>query len=306
MLVLVAGATGHIGQHLIDALHSRGHQVRALARNLSSLSPAHQSKLHSSVQSTSYYDIAALDQACNGADAIIVAYSGSPELVIEGHLLLIRAAERAGIKRFIASSWCYDFRSLTLGQHDSYDPYIMLQRHLEMSSSIKPTFILSGVLAEVFFSVPGRVSFSTQAHGIWDPQAKGMEIWGTGDEVWHWTTEKDAAEFAADIIGREDAEKGGFWEVCSGAGTSWEIAAEYESVRGRKVNVQVKGTIGELRANALEARSQGSVQNMWGYIGWFYNLYTVDGTWVLKNLDNEKLGTRRTTLEEFLVENPEV
>jgi hypothetical protein len=221
-------------------------------------------------------------------------------------MLLIRAAERAGIKRFIASTWCYDFRGLVLGQHDSYDTYILLKRHLEMSSSIKPTFILSGVLAEVFFSVPGRVSFSPQVHGVWDPQAKAMEIWGTGDEVWHWTTERDAAHFAADIIGREGAEEGGFWEVCSGASTSWELAAEYERVRGRKVDVQVKGTVEELRANAVEARRQGSAQNMWGYIGWYYNLHTVDGTWTLKNLDNDKLATKTTTLEEFLEENPEV
>ncbi|EMT69352.1 hypothetical protein FOC4_h10016918, partial [Fusarium odoratissimum] len=33
MLVLVAGATGNLGQKLIDSLYSRGHQVRGPGRN---------------------------------------------------------------------------------------------------------------------------------------------------------------------------------------------------------------------------------------------------------------------------------
>ena len=83
MLVLVAGATGNIGQRLIDSLANRGHKVRVLARNPSKLPAKRLEKLGTFVSSKSYYDIDALDYACTGVDAVICAYAGIPELQLE-------------------------------------------------------------------------------------------------------------------------------------------------------------------------------------------------------------------------------
>ena len=300
MLVLVAGATGNVGQHLIDSLIDRGHQVRALARNPSKLPAQKLQKLESFITSKEYYDIDALNRACTGVDAIICAYAGIPELQLDAQLLLLRAAERAGVTRYISSSWNYDWRDLPLGMQESYDPFICFRRHVDLSSSIRPIYIFCGILAEVLFSVPGHGDFSPANHGVWDPKSKKMEIYGTGNELWHWTTEKDAAEFAAAIIQRDDAAQGGFWTVCSGVNTLPDIASIYERVKGCKVNVQYKGSVSDLRHNALEARKQGSEKNPWSYIGWFYQLHTVDGTWTLKDLQNDLLDVKTTPLEDFL------
>lgn len=48
--------------------------------------------------SRNHYDIAALERAVDGVDAVVCAYAGLPELALEGQLLLLRAAERAGVK----------------------------------------------------------------------------------------------------------------------------------------------------------------------------------------------------------------
>ncbi|KAI1442560.1 NAD(P)-binding protein [Annulohypoxylon stygium] len=307
MLVLVTGATGNIGRYSINSLLARGHQVRILARNASSkLSPDTLSRLEGVIQSTGYDDIDSLNRGCAGVDAIVNAYSGRPELTLEGQLLLLRAAERAGVKRFVAACWSYDWTALKLGQHESYDPFIAFHNHVELTSSIRPIYILTGVFAEVFFATPGHGDFTPQNHGCWDPQRKRLEIWGTGNESWHWTTEQDAAEFAAEIVQRDDAAEGGFWRLCSGVNNLREIAAAYETARGVKVEVEVMGTVEELRERALQARREGSRRNFWSYIGWFYQLFTVDGTWTLKTLDNEKLGLRTTTLQQFLRQNPSI
>lgn len=306
MLVLIAGATGNIGQNLIDSLHSRGHGVRALARNLSKIDPGRRNKLHSSVESKTYYNIESLDRACSGVDAVICAYSGIAELQLDGQLLLLRAAERAGVTRFVAATWNYDWRNMKLGMLESYDPYICFRHHAELSSSIKPIYIFTGVLAEVLFSVPGHGDFSPKKHGVWDPERKSLEIWGSGEEPWHWTTERDAAEFTAEIITDDSAPKGGFWSVCSGVHTLKEISGVYEDTKGVKVDILIKGDVEQLRTNALEARREGSRQMIWGYIGWFYQLYTVDGTFTLKELDNSKLAVQTTSLENFLRENAEI
>ncbi|KAL2677244.1 hypothetical protein Neosp_011012 [[Neocosmospora] mangrovei] len=107
MLVLIAGATGNLGQKLIDSLHSHGHQVRALGRNPSKLEAPRREKLESFVQSEAYYDIPTLDRACKGVDVVICAYQGIPQLQLEGQLLLLRAAERSGVKTYVAHCWSY-------------------------------------------------------------------------------------------------------------------------------------------------------------------------------------------------------
>jgi uncharacterized protein YbjT (DUF2867 family) len=98
MLILIAGITGNVGKQAAIAGLERGHQIRGLGRSPSKLDPTVLSGLESFVKSENYYDIAALEKAVQGVDAVICAYGGLPELALDGQLLLLRAAERAGIK----------------------------------------------------------------------------------------------------------------------------------------------------------------------------------------------------------------
>lgn len=98
MLVLIAGITGNIGQHAARAGLERGHKIRGLGRSPQKLDPSIRSQLESFVESTAYYDVPALDEAVKGVDAVICAYSGVPELALDGQLLLLRAADRAGVR----------------------------------------------------------------------------------------------------------------------------------------------------------------------------------------------------------------
>ncbi len=98
MLVLIAGITGTCGQPLARAALAKGHRVRGLSRNPDKLGEDLSARLESSVRMKDVYDLAALDDAVRGVDAVICAYNAAPELVVEGQLLLLRAAERAGVK----------------------------------------------------------------------------------------------------------------------------------------------------------------------------------------------------------------
>jgi len=101
MLILIAGITGNMGKHLAQSALDRGHQIRGLGRSPKSLTSELRYKLERFIVSSSYYDIPAIEQAVRGADAIVCAYSGLPELQLEGQLILLRAAERAGVKVYI-------------------------------------------------------------------------------------------------------------------------------------------------------------------------------------------------------------
>lgn len=166
--------------------------------------------------------------------------------------------------------------------------------------------MLSGILAEVLFSAPGRVSFAPENHGVWDAEGRRVEVWGDPACRWQWTSEADAAEFAAAIVEREDAAEGGFWTVCSGYDTLEDIARVYGQVRGTTVEVERVGSVEELREKALAGRARSHPTTMWDYIGYFYVLFIVDGTWRPGPFDNEKLGVKGTSLEEYLKQNPDI
>ncbi|KAI1333618.1 NAD(P)-binding protein [Xylariaceae sp. FL0016] len=293
MLVLVAGATGNIGQKILASLIRHGHQARALGRNPDKLPSRLHAQLESFVTSTSYYDIPALDAACRGVDAVICAYNGTPELQVEGHMLLLRATERAGVRVFVPASWTAGWQNMRLGQQESYDPFIMLRRQIEISSDIRPSWIITGILAEVLFSAPGRVSFTPAFHGSWDGPGRRVEVWGDPAVKWQWTTEGDAAD-------------GGWWTVASGQHSLVELAETYGKVRGCDMKIEQMGSVEELRERARAARAEGKPNAFWYYIGYYYILFMVDGTYHRADLDNDRLGIKGTCLEKFLQDYPEV
>lgn len=184
-IVLVAGCTGNIGQRLIEALHVRGHTVRGASRSPGKLDASQMAKLESFVQIENYDDITGLNRACHGVRAVICAYAALLDLQLEGQLLLLRAAERAGAEIFVSSSWNFDWRGMRLGAHEIYDPFISLHNHAAMTSKLNVIFIFTGMLAEVLFSVPGRADFSPEANGVWSRSGKFFELYGTGNEVWY-------------------------------------------------------------------------------------------------------------------------
>ena len=92
--------------------------------------------------------------------------------------------------------------------------------------------------------------------------------------------------------------------MCSGVNTPKEIARTYERVKDCKVDVVFCGSVGELREQAMRARREECVKNYWEYIGRLYQLYTVDGTWTLSQLDNGKLDVEVTSLVDFIRGQP--
>lgn len=129
---------------------------------------------------------------------------------------------------------------------------------------------MTGGLTEVYFSVPGYGNFSPAYNGLWDPENKTVDIWGTGYEKWDLTTEKDAAEFSAAVIERDDATEGGFWELYSGAYLPCELAKIYKEVRGIEITFKERGSLDDLRKLAYSMREQKPYNDYYGFIGLFY------------------------------------
>ncbi|KAH6995380.1 hypothetical protein EDB80DRAFT_755426 [Ilyonectria destructans] len=236
MLVLIAGITGSLGQRLAREALSRGQSVRGLGRDPNKLQPQTLESLESFIKSSSYYDISALEKAVAGVDAVICAYAPQAELGMEGNLLLLRAAERANIKTFIAQSWNNDWTRIKFGDLEPYDSHIAFHRHVEMTSSIKPVYLFTGAFADLLYTALGPGGFDTSG-----PTPK-LRYWADGNtKKYPWTTQDDAAAFTIEVLlngaGVQEG-RGGFFSFYSGQHTIEELATAYEKVSGTNVEVR--------------------------------------------------------------------
>jgi len=191
-----------------------------------------------------------------------------------------------------------------------YDPYIAFHAQASISSTIKPLHILTGILAEVFFGMDGQDGFTPKDGGVWEPTSPspGMDIYGTGHEPWHFTTEKDAGAFAIAVVAADDAEEGGFKTLYSWESSLRGLKEVYERVHpDRRIGVRERGGIDELESRAVEERKRLGRGKWWEYHRMFFMVLTVRGVWKLG--ENEKgryPAVEVAGLEEFLMAHPEV
>lgn len=307
MLILIAGITGNIGQYAARHALDLGHQIRGLGRSPDKLDPADIASYESFVQSKTYYDIKALDRACAGVDAVICAYSGLPELHLDGQLLLLRAAERAGVKRFMAASHNNDWRKVQPGQVPIYDPSRMFHAQAALTSSIKPLHIFSGTFVDVFFGLEGQGDFTPNVGGVWDPhtEPKELHVWGTGDEKWCFTTEEDGGKWAVDFVTSDNAEQGGFVSLCSMYLSLNEIQHTYEAVRDKQIKILRRGSVEDLE-RTVEEKKRGAGH----WIDWLryaFVLCCVNRTWALERDEFPNVAlSPPTSLEDWLKRHPTV
>jgi len=300
MLVLITGATGMVGAPCVEVALAKGHSVRALGRDPNKIPKSTFKKLESFVQIASIYDLPALDRAVKGVDAIVNAYPYDPEVVLEGQLLLFRAAERAGVKIFFASSWNYDWTKGFLGQHEPYDPYISFANQVRITSNIKPLYMFTGIIAEFFYENPRGSS--------WDRETKTMVYFGDGTKKFTYTTAHDLAAYTIEAISHPGAELGGFLYVESFRATPDEMAREYEAARGGvKAHTKCLGSEADLEGMLTSSKKVTPLPEFEKYIWLAYVVHMLRGSWDYKPTDCQTFSNvKQTSLREWLEAHPEL
>lgn len=109
-MILVVGASGYLGRHVVRELLARGHRVRAASRSPERLADLRSAKVE--IVQADLVDAPSLRAACAGAHAVLVAAHSlvgvgkyaSERVDDAGLRALIDAARAAGVQRFVYSS----------------------------------------------------------------------------------------------------------------------------------------------------------------------------------------------------------
>ena len=148
-LILVAGATGNLGQKICRELIKRKVNVRAIVRTSSSQEKVDAlEKMGVDIFTVDMSNQQELIGACAGVSCIVSSVAGLHDVIVEGQTKLLDAAIVAGVPRFIPSDFSSDITSIPEGENRNFDLRKEFKKKID-ESSIQATSIFNGYFADI-------------------------------------------------------------------------------------------------------------------------------------------------------------
>ncbi len=236
MTILVAGATGNLGNRIVSALIERGATVRALVR-----SGADQRKLTeltdkgAEIVTVDMTDPGQLIVACKNVDCVVSALQGLRDVIVSIQSRLLDAAIEAGVPRFIPSDFATDFTQLPGGENRNFDLRREFMAYID-STSIRATSIMNGAFADLLSHDMPLLDFSKKRVGYWDDQHRKADF----------TTMDDVAAFTADAA--LDVSTPRLLRIASFQISPAELAKAANAVTGDTFTLTNMGSLADLAA----------------------------------------------------------
>ena len=235
-IIALAGAGGDLGARIAKALVARGAVVRALVR------PGLEHGELRTIASTGAEpveadptDVVVMAEACAGAACVVSALNGVRSVMIDRQSLLLEAAVRAGVPKFIPSDYSADFTQTRPGDNRNFD----LRREF-MAIADKAPIQVTSVFNGAFMDMLGREMPIIR---------RGMHrvlYWHDADQPLDFTTKDDTAAYVA--AAAMDPTTPRILRIAGDAVTARDIARAMTATSGEHYGVQWAGSLGMLGA----------------------------------------------------------
>jgi uncharacterized protein YbjT (DUF2867 family) len=187
--ILVAGATGNLGNKIVNALLEKGAEVRAIVRK--ETNPEKIAQLEQKGVKIFIVDMnnkSEIANACIGVHCVVSALSGLRDVIIDAQKNLLEAAIEAKVPRFIPSDYSIDFTNLVDGKNRNLDLRREFHKYLE-NAPIKATTIFNGAFMDMLTAEMPLILF----------KFKRILYWGNPNIKMDLTTTYNVAEFTANV-----------------------------------------------------------------------------------------------------------
>lgn len=283
--IVVAGATGNLGERIVRGLVEQGARVRALVRP--GTAPERIQPLEDRGVEVAPVDLtrsAEIAPACEGAACVVSALAGLRDVVLEAQTVLLEGAVEAKVPRFIPSDYSLDFTKLPAGRNRNLD----LRREFHQRLAKEPiaaTSILNGAFADMLTGQMPMVLF----------KIRRVLYWGSADQRMDFTTVDDTAAFAARAA--LDPATPRFLRIAGDELSPRELAAVASEVTGKRFRLLRPGGLRALglliRVARTVAPCEGQLYPPWQ--GMQYLRDMLDGRAKLHPLDNDRYADIRWT-----------
>jgi nucleoside-diphosphate-sugar epimerase len=186
-IIVLAGAAGDLGTRIAKALVARGATVRALVRpDVSDTDRSRLTALGLMLATADPTDVSSLAAAMQGATVVVSALNGLYEVIVGRQSVLLNAAVKAGVPRFIPSDYSEDFTKTKLGDNRNLD---LRREFMDLAdrAPIKVTSILNGAFMDMLGAeMP-----------IIQPKINRVLYWINADQPLDFTTKDNVAAYVA-------------------------------------------------------------------------------------------------------------
>ncbi len=289
--VVVAGATGNLGERIVKSLIKNEIDVNALVRlNAGAEKIEDLKKLGARVTIIENWDLAELSAACAGATCVVSALAGLREVVIDAQSVLLNAAVIAGVPRFIPSDYSLDFTGLESGENRNLDWRREFHSILD-KLPIQVTTIFNGAFTELITGEMPMVLF--KRHRIL--------YWGNPEQLMDFTTMDNTAEFTA--LAAVDTLSPRFLRIAGDQVSARSLSGIMTVIQGDEFKLFRAGGLGFLKFMTKFIRfvspSKDELYPAWQGMQYMSNM--VSGRGKLNGLDNDRYpGIKWTSASELL------
>jgi nucleoside-diphosphate-sugar epimerase len=292
--IVVAGATGNLGGRIARALLERGASVRALVRPSTARDKLERlQELGATIASVELTSASQVTPACSGASCVVSALAGLRDVIVEAQTVLLDAAIRAGVPRFIPSDYSIDFTKFPPGENRNLDLRRDFHQRLDQAS-IRATTVFNGAFAEMLTGQMPLILF----------KRKRVLYWGEADQRLDFTTMDDTAAFTASAA--LDPTTPRFLRIAGDQLSARELAAVVSEVTGREFRLfrvgglRMLGTL--IKVARTVAPGEKELYPAWQGMQYMRNMF--EGRAKLDPLDNDRYpGIRWTTVRDVLSES---
>ena len=189
--ILIAGATGNLGPHLVKAFVNQGHQVSAIMRQSSLANPDKTNPLKDqgvALIEADLEDDQSLLTACEDQQIVISALGGGQILQ---QVNLAKAAKVASAERFIPSEFGVDPIAAGSGSCDLFDAKAAAQEQIK-AVGIPYTMIYTNGFMEFWGTGLGQLGAMAPPDSV--------QVFGSGNVEAFMTSLADIAEYTCAII----------------------------------------------------------------------------------------------------------
>ncbi len=290
-MVVVAGATGSLGGRIAKVLLQSGASVKALVRHGTSGDRLERlQELGAKVVNVDLENASHVTPACSGASCVVSALQGLKDVIVETQTVLLDAAIKAGVPRFIPSDYSIDFTKFPPGENRNLDLRREFHERLD-KTSISATTIFNGAFADMLTGQMPLILF----------KLKRVLYWGNEDQRMDFTTMDNTAAFTASAA--LDASTPRFLRVAGDQLSARELAAVVSEVTGKEFRLLRAGGLITLDTLIKIARAvapgERKLYPAWQGMQYMRNMF--DGRAKLEPLDNDRYpNIRWITVREVL------